>query len=99
MDFWTNYKNLCSSKGMKPNTVAKEMGISSATITNWKNGTIPNGKILIQLAEYFKCSVDYLLGRTENPKVNKYENKEFINDNNNTEILKNDRRSITCKQI
>ena len=26
---------------------------------------------LIQIADYFDVSVDYLLGRTENPKINK----------------------------
>lgn len=33
--------------------------------------TIPNGKILIALADKLEVSVDYLLERTDNPEVNK----------------------------
>ena len=33
---------LCENKGIKPNTVAKAIGVSTAIATKWKNGTIPN---------------------------------------------------------
>ena len=31
----------------------------------------PNFVALIKIADYFDVSVDYLLGRTDNPKVNR----------------------------
>ena len=37
---------LCENKGIKPNTVAKAIGVSTAIATKWKNGTIPNGETL-----------------------------------------------------
>lgn len=69
MNFWEQLCNLCQNKGVKPNTVAKAVGLSNATTTKWKNGAIPNGEALIKIADYFDCSVDYLLGRASEPHV------------------------------
>ena len=54
---------LCEKKGIRPNTVAKAIGLSSAVATKWKAGTLPNGETLCKIADYLDCSVDYLLGR------------------------------------
>ncbi len=62
---------LCENKGINPNTVAKAIGVSTAIATKWKNGTIPNGETLTKIADYLDCSVDYLLGRTDNPESHK----------------------------
>ena len=62
---------LCENKGIKPNTVAKAIGVSTAIATKWKNGTIPNGETLTKIADYLDCSVDYLLRRTDNPESHK----------------------------
>lgn len=65
--FWDIFYNECLKKGTKPNPVAKELHIASSTVTSWKNGSIPNGETLIKIADYLDCSVDYLLGRSDNP--------------------------------
>ena len=65
--FWDRFYIMCSQQGCKPNTVTKAIGLSGAIATKWKNGSIPNGEILMKIADYLNCSVDYLLGRTENP--------------------------------
>lgn len=63
--FWERFYNMCVQKGTKPNPVAKEIGISTGSISKWKStNTLPNGDSLIKIANYFDCSVDYLLGRT-----------------------------------
>lgn len=69
--FYKILYDFCASKGFKPNTIAKAIGLSSATATKWKNGSIPNGEVLIKIADYLDCSVDYLLGRTDIPEVNR----------------------------
>ena len=64
--FWDRFYELCCSKNTKPNPVAKELGISSAVFTKWKNGiSYPNGEFLIKIAKYFNCSIDYLVGLTD----------------------------------
>ena len=60
--FWDNFDRLCKNNGKSANGVAKELGIASGTVTNWKKkGSKPNGKILDKIASYFGVSVDYLL--------------------------------------
>ena len=65
--FWDNFVKLCDEKCEKPNPVAKKLNIASGTITAWKNGGVPSGKSLQKISDYFGVSVDYLLGKTENP--------------------------------
>ncbi len=53
--------------------VAKDTGISLSLFGKWKEK--PTSKIssekLVLIADYFGCSIDYLVGRTENPDVNR----------------------------
>ena len=62
--FWDKFYQLCQESGKKPNPVGKEIGVSSATITKWKNGTIPNSKAIAKVAQYFNVPMDYLLDET-----------------------------------
>lgn len=59
--FWDKFLQLCNQKNMKPNPVAKELGISSGAVTKWKNGATPQGETLIKIAKYFGINTDYLL--------------------------------------
>lgn len=53
--------------------MAKATGISESLFSKWRES--PSSKIssgfLVLIADYLDCSVDYLLGRTENPNLNK----------------------------
>ena len=67
--FYDVFENLCKTHGVKPNTVTKAIGLSTATSTNWKtSGRVPSGDALIKVAEYFGVSVDYLLEREQDTK-------------------------------
>lgn len=50
--------------------VARETGVTANLFTAWKKK--PTSKIqsctLVLIADYLDCSVDYLLGRTDNPQ-------------------------------
>lgn len=69
--FWENFYNLCLQKGVSPNAAAKEMNISSGTVTEWKNGREPQNATLRKVADYFGVTVDYLLGKSDvpNPQI------------------------------
>lgn len=45
--------------------------MSKGNIASWKNGGNPSVDILKKAADYFNVSTDYLLGRTDNPEVNR----------------------------
>lgn len=64
MTFWEMFYNLCIENGTRPNTVAKELGFSSAVCTQWKKGQQkPSVEKIAKIAEYFNVSTDYLLGK------------------------------------
>ncbi len=63
--FWERFFELCRRVGKSPNSVARELGISSGAITSWKRGVVPHHGTLIKIAEYFGVTVDHLLGSSE----------------------------------
>ena len=65
--FWNKYYNFCKSIGKTPNAVANELGISSGSVTNWKNGVVPSTPTLAKIAQYFGCTINFLLGKDEMP--------------------------------
>lgn len=65
MTFWEVYSSLCEKAGEKPQPLGKKLGAASSTVTQWKSGSIPSGEKLIAIADYFDCSIDYLLGREQ----------------------------------
>lgn len=71
--FWERFHSLCKSHNATPYAVCTLLGFSNATAAHWKKGSIPNGDALCNVADYFNCSVDYLLGRTDSPNIDKKE--------------------------
>ena len=64
MTFWDRFYKLCISIGIKPNTVAKDLGFSSGVCTQWKKGLQePSYEKASKIAQYFGVTTDYLLGR------------------------------------
>ena len=54
---------LCDGKGIGSiSALEKELGFGSGTILKWDRQT-PSADKLAKVADYFGCSVDYLLGR------------------------------------
>lgn len=69
--FWERFYSLCESNKTTPYAVCTILGFSNATAAHWKKGSIPNGDALCNVADYFNCSVDYLLGRIDYPNMDR----------------------------
>ena len=55
--------------------LAKEFGISQPSLARYETGdTITPPEVLLKFADYFDVSMDYIFGRTDNPKGTHYEN-------------------------
>ena len=65
--FWDKFVTLCSAKGISPNGVCADLGLSTATATKWKKGAIPRDTTLKKIADYFGVSTSYLLGVVDDP--------------------------------
>ncbi len=52
--------------------IAKFLNIPLRTYQSYEYGeALPNIETLDKLADYFDVSLDYLVGRSDNPKINK----------------------------
>ena len=59
-------KMLREELGLKQEELAKKMSVSPSAIGMYeRNLREPNNELTIKFAELFKCSVDYLLGKTD----------------------------------
>ena len=65
-------KEIRKSKGISQLKLAMDLNTSQNTISRYETGEREPGiDELIKLADYFNVSVDYLLERTDNPKMQK----------------------------
>lgn len=64
-------RDLREDRDLNQTAVAKMLGMSQTGYSKYETGEndIPTD-ILIKLADFYDVSVDYLLGRTKNPKMN-----------------------------
>lgn len=64
-------KILRKDKGISQLKLALDLNTSQNTISRYETGEREPGiNELIKIADYFDVSIDYLVGRTENPKTN-----------------------------
>ena len=65
-------RELRNTKGLTQNELAEKLNVSGQTILNWENGIYePKINQLIQLADIFNVSIDYLVDRPlQNYKAN-----------------------------
>ncbi len=65
-------KELRIKKGISQLKLALDLGMNQNSISRYENQTRQaDYKTLIAFADYFNVSIDYLLERTENQKMNK----------------------------
>ena len=65
-------KELRKRKGLSQLRLATELNTTQNTISRYETGEREPGiSELIKIADYFNISVDYLIGRTENPHLYK----------------------------
>ncbi len=61
-------KELADRHGISINKLEERLGYSRNTIYNLKTKK-PNAERIAEIADYFNVSTDYLLGRTDNPRI------------------------------
>ena len=67
-----NLKLLRKQKKKTQLMVQMDTGIEQALLSKYENGLrIPPTETLLLLADYYGVSMDYIMKRTENPKINK----------------------------
>ncbi|MFH6693934.1 helix-turn-helix domain-containing protein [Streptococcus gallolyticus] len=76
-------RELAKKQGLSINQLEDKLNFGKNSLYGLKKSN-PNSKIIEKIADYFNVSTDYLLGRTDNPRIAK------DNDNSMTIDLKKD---------
>ena len=65
-------RELRQRDGRTQETLAEAIGVTSQAVSRWEaNGGYPDMEMIPSIVHYFGVSIDYLLERTDNPKMNK----------------------------
>ena len=76
-------KELCKLKGSSVSKMLEVCNIRKSLIYDLeKRNASPSIEVIGQIADYLNCSVDYLLGRTDNPTVSGNNNVQAIRTGN-----------------
>lgn len=60
--YYQNFEELCKQRNIKPNKVSKETGVSTSTLTSWKQGKYtPKPDKLKLIADFFNVSLEFLM--------------------------------------
>ena len=64
---------IMEARGVTAYRIAKDAGVSESVFSEWRRKPSSNiySSNLVRIANYLECSVDYLLGQTDNPEVNR----------------------------
>ncbi len=69
--FGERLKELRTLKQITQKELANIIGINERSYQNYEiNASTPNYKTLLFIADYFNVSLDYLVGRSNNPHIN-----------------------------
>lgn len=87
--FWERYTNICAEYNVKPRKVAAELGFSSSTVSDWRNGRVPRMAAVNKIAARFNVPVEYFV--VENSKEIEFSDENlktyFISDTEISAIL------------
>lgn len=65
-------KELRKEKGLSKIAVQMQTGIEQALISKYENGErVPPTETLMQLADFYGVSMDYIMGRTDRKEINR----------------------------
>lgn len=77
-------KQIREARGKMQKEAANELGIGLSTFSQYETGKRePDYSTLVRIADYFNCSIDYLLGRVDEPNI---EIKKVPSEDGTTEL-------------
>ena len=69
---YKNLKSIREDKDIKQKDIAAYLNVSQNTYSQYETGVISlTAEVLIKLSDFYGVSIDYLLDRTDNPKIQK----------------------------
>ncbi|MEB8400302.1 helix-turn-helix domain-containing protein [Enterococcus casseliflavus] len=87
-------KQLCKSRSISVSVLENKIGLPTNTIYQWKK-RVPGTDKLKKIADYFDVSIDYLLGRTDNPTKNSEIPKQLTVEEALASVMSSDGKPLT----
>ena len=67
-----NLREIRENNNVRQKDIATYLNVSQNTYSQYETGIISlTAEVLIKLADYYNVSIDFLLDRTDNPKLQK----------------------------
>ena len=67
-----NLRGIREDRDIRQREIAEYLNVSQNTYSQYETGVISlTAEVLIKLADFYNVSIDYLLDRTNNPKMQK----------------------------
>lgn len=82
---------LAKAKNISVSTMFSEIGLGKNTLMNFKT-SMPKADNIAKIADYLDVSVDYLLGRTDNPMISS--GSCYVGDNKNGIVQTNNGSAV-----
>ncbi|AMB93284.1 helix-turn-helix transcriptional regulator [Aerococcus sp. UMB8608] len=76
MTVFDRIKELANKQGIPITLLEEQLNLGKNSLYGWKKRK-PSSENLEKVADYFNVSTDYLLSRTDNPKVNHNDNTKI----------------------
>lgn len=84
MNFGERLKELRKANNLNQTELGKILGVEKSTVSMYENNNSrPDDEIKVKIANYFNVTLDYLLGRSSNPKLNRKDEIDIQKDLNN----------------
>lgn len=80
-EFAKRFKDLREARGMTQEKIAEVLGVSRSTIAGYESeekNRIPREETLTKIANLFRTSIDYLLGRSDEPNNNNIDSNSKV---------------------
>lgn len=75
--FLDRLDEMLREKGMMRKQMLRELELGKNSFLNWQTReTLPNGTTLVKIADYFDVSLDWLVGRSEERRLRRCEERQ-----------------------
>jgi len=69
LNFGKRLKELREAKGLRQEDIGKKINVGKSAVSQWENNIrTPDAYVILQLADFFNVTTDYMLGRTDDPR-------------------------------
>ncbi|MGG5324354.1 hypothetical protein IGJ83_000710 [Enterococcus pernyi] len=95
MTTFERIKKLAQKKDKSLQQVARELNYGENYFYSLNAGKQPTAEKLQEIADYFSVSIDYLLGRSDNPEYNADTPKQFTVEEALASVMSSDGKPLT----